>query len=94
MAMRKNLPAMVVLSILLSATAGLAQYLTIGADQIVDLVTKERKAALIDVRSPEEFLAGHIPGAVNIPAERIAAEKKRLPKDKSTPLIFYCRGVG
>jgi len=94
MAMRKSLPAMVVLSVLFSATAVVAQYLIIGADQIAGLMTGEKKAALIDVRSPDEYLAGHIPGAVNIPAERIAAEKRRLPKDKTAPLIFYCRGVG
>jgi len=92
--MKKSLPAMMALSVLFYATAVLAQYLTVGADQIAGLMTEERKAALIDVRSPEEYQAGHIPGAVNIPAERLTAEKKRLPKDKSTPLIFYCRGVG
>jgi rhodanese-related sulfurtransferase len=94
MSMRKNLPAMIVFSILFSATAVMAQYLIIGADQIAGLMTGEKKASLIDVRSSDEYQAGHIPGAVNIPAERITAEKKRLPKDKTAPLIFYCRGVG
>jgi len=94
MVMKKNLPAMVALSVLFSATAVLAQYLTIGADQIKGLMTGDRKAVLIDVRSPEEYQAGHIPGSMNIPAERIAAEKNRLPKDKAVPLIFYCRGAG
>jgi phage shock protein E len=91
--MRKSLPTMVVF-VLFSATAVVAQYLTISADQITGLMTGEKKAALIDVRSPDEYHAGHIPGAVNIPAERIVAEKKRLPKDKTAPIIFYCRGVG
>ena len=85
---------MVVLSVLFFATAVVAQYPIIGVDQIAALMAGEKKAVLIDVRSPDEYLAGHIPGAVNIPAERITAEKKRLPKDKTTPLIFYCRGVG
>jgi len=92
--MRKVVQTMVVLSVLFSATAVVAQYLIIGADQIAGFMTGAKKAALIDVRSPEEYLAGHIPGAVNIPAERIEAQKKRLPKDKTAPLIFYCRGVG
>jgi 3-mercaptopyruvate sulfurtransferase SseA len=92
--MRKSLPVMVVLSVLFFATAVVAQYPIIGGDQIAALMAGEKKAVLIDVRSPDEYLAGHIPGAVNIPAERITAEKKRLPKDKTTPLIFYCRGVG
>jgi phage shock protein E len=94
MTMRKSLPVMVVLSVLFSATAVVAQYLIISADQIAGSMTGEKKAALIDVRSPDEYQAGHIPGAVNIPVERIAAEKRRLPKNKTVPLIFYCRGVG
>lgn len=94
MTMRMSLPAMVVLSVLFSATAVVAQYLVIGADQIAGLMTGEKKAALIDVRSLDEYQTGHIPGAVNIPAERFSEEKKRLPKDKTAPLIFYCRGVG
>jgi rhodanese-related sulfurtransferase len=54
----------------------------------------KRKVVLIDTRTPEEYQAGHIPGAINIPAERMRAEAARLPKDKSTPVIFYCRGSG
>ena len=92
--MKRSLLAIAALSVLFSATAVLAQYLIISADQIAGLMTGEKKAVIIDVRSPDEYLAGHIPGAVNIPAERIVAEKKRLPKDKTAPLIFYCRGVG
>ncbi|HEX9136788.1 MAG TPA: rhodanese-like domain-containing protein [Nitrospirota bacterium] len=35
-----------------------------------------------------------MPGSINIPAERMKFEAARLPKDKTTPLIFYCRGTG
>ena len=43
-------------------------------------------AVLVDVREAEEFAAGHIPGAVNLPLSRI--ETVALPKD--TPLFLYC----
>jgi len=92
--MRRSLPAIVVMSFLIFASTGMAQYLTVGIDQLKDLMTAGKKAALIDVRSPEEYHDGHIPGAVNIPAERITAQKSRLPKDKAATLVFYCRGVG
>lgn len=46
---------------------------------------------VLDVRGPEEFAAGHLPGAVCIPggqlADRAAAE---LPC-KSQPILVYCR---
>ncbi|MHB8846049.1 MAG: rhodanese-like domain-containing protein [Nitrospirota bacterium] len=71
-----------------------AQFVEIGMDQLQRLMTEGKKATLVDVRSLEEYRTAHIPGAINIPAERIMAERGRLPKDRSAPLIFYCRGVG
>ena len=35
---------------------------------------------LIDVRGPEEFAAAHIPGARNVPLDRLAREAASLPK--------------
>lgn len=46
-------------------------------------------ALLIDVRTPGEYAAGHIDGAVNIPYDRIALELSDIPKDR--PIIVYCR---
>jgi rhodanese-related sulfurtransferase len=45
---------------------------------------------VLDVRPPEEFAAGHLPGAVNIPVRELAKRLKELPKDKE--VIAYCRG--
>lgn len=44
---------------------------------------------LIDVRTPAEFEAGHIPGAVNIPVDEIRRRLGEIPKDKE--IIIYCR---
>ena len=43
---------------------------------------------VIDVRSMEQFLAGHIPGALHIPVGRIEVEIPYLPKGK--PVVTYC----
>lgn len=47
-------------------------------------------AKLIDVRTPAEFAAGHIEGAVNIP---VADFEKRLAEigDTNTSVVVYCR---
>lgn len=55
-------------------------------------VTKElvSGAKLYDVRTPEEFAAGHFVGAENVPLQDIEAGK--LPAvDKSTKISLYCR---
>lgn len=44
-------------------------------------------ALLIDVRTPEEFAAGHLPGSRNIPLDRIAGAEV----ESGRPLFVYCR---
>jgi rhodanese-related sulfurtransferase len=43
---------------------------------------------LIDVRSPGEFAAGHVPGAINIPLEQIEV---RLPDIQHAPIALLCQ---
>ncbi len=49
---------------------------------------KKQQAILIDVRSPESYRAGHVKGALNIPAGEIANHVDELPKDKL--IATYC----
>jgi rhodanese-related sulfurtransferase len=51
----------------------------------------QKSAALyvLDVRTPEEFASGHVPGAVNIPYDQVAARLAEIPKDKE--VVLYCR---
>lgn len=44
---------------------------------------------LVDVRSPEEFASGHIPGAVNIALPELPQRISTLPQDR--PIVLYCR---
>ncbi len=47
-------------------------------------------ARLVDVRSPEEFAAGHLPGAINLPVQELDRRlQELLPKDQ--PVVLYCR---
>ncbi|WP_337843821.1 rhodanese-like domain-containing protein [Thermus sp.] len=51
---------------------------------------ERREALVLDVRGRDEYLAGHIPGALNLHAGRVLAHLDRLPKDR--PLIVHCLG--
>ena len=51
---------------------------------------KTKKIILLDIRPVEEYNAGHIPGAMSIPIEKLPAMLKKLPK--SNEYIAYCRG--
>jgi len=83
-----------IMFIIFFSSAALAQFPIIGAVEVKSWMTGKRTVILIDSRLPDEYQAGHIPGAINIPAERIKDETERLPNDKATPIIFYCRGLG
>lgn len=48
-------------------------------------------AIWIDVRTTEEFTAGHIEGATHIPYEEIAARISEITTDKNATIHLYCR---
>jgi len=48
-----------------------------------------RKAQLIDVREPNEYSAGHILGARNIPVSQLKMRMKEIRPDK--PVYLYCQ---
>jgi NADPH-dependent 2,4-dienoyl-CoA reductase/sulfur reductase-like enzyme/rhodanese-related sulfurtransferase len=48
-------------------------------------------ATLVDVREPDEYAAGHLPGAVNVPLSQLRFRHTELPDDRD--IWVYC-GVG
>ena len=45
---------------------------------------------VLDVRPAEEYAAGHLPGAINVPVDRLEKYLSKLPKRKE--VVAYCRG--
>ena len=45
---------------------------------------------VLDVRPPEEYASGHLPGAINVPMEKLETYLSKLPKRRE--VIAYCRG--
>ncbi len=45
---------------------------------------------VLDVRPPEEYAAGHLPGAINIPLAELEQHLAELPKENE--VVAYCRG--
>lgn len=57
-----------------------------------ELLEKSRVGAVtvLDVRPPDEFALGHVPGAVNIPLREL--EERLVELDPSQEIVAYCRG--
>jgi rhodanese-related sulfurtransferase len=66
---------------------GLLSFLGFGSGKIKDAL--RRGAIVIDVRTPQEFDQGKVPGSINIPVDRIAANAERI-KNMNRPVIFCC----
>lgn len=59
------------------------------ADELLSRA-REGLVTVVDVRPPEEFAAGHLPGAVNIPLSQLEERLADLPRN--TEVVAYCRG--
>ncbi|MCE8034048.1 ArsR family transcriptional regulator [Billgrantia tianxiuensis] len=68
------------------------------ADGVLEAVSRDELLAglasgevtLLDVRPEEEYEAGHLPEAINIPLEQLEDMLGKLPKDRE--IVAYCRG--
>lgn len=61
---------------------------TVHAAEIVEKIARKEKFTLLDVRSREEFLAGHLPGAISIYLGELPQHLKEIPGER--PLITFC----
>jgi rhodanese-related sulfurtransferase len=58
--------------------------LTRLAQQDADLV-------VLDVRTPDEYAAGHVPGALNVAHDQVEARLPELASYKAKDVVVYCR---
>lgn len=72
---------------LLAACASASTYSTVTVHDLKKAL--EGGAYLLDVRTPEEYAAGHIAGAHNLPLDKVAGWTGELPQDKTIYVI--CR---
>ena len=85
-----------VLSLMLLSSCGTpgsssSGYRQISMDEAVKMMRDEKDYIILDVRRPDEFAEGHIPGAFNVPNEEIGvADIPELP-NKTQMILVYCR---
>ncbi|HMK24460.1 MAG TPA: rhodanese-like domain-containing protein [Chitinophagaceae bacterium] len=65
----------------------LLSFFGLGSGKIKDAL--RRGAIVIDVRTPQEFDQGKVPGSINIPVDRIAVNAERI-KNMTRPVVFCC----
>ena len=54
------------------------------------LKINRENAVVIDVRTPEEFVTGHVPESINIPRDKLKERLAEVEKFKGRPIIVNC----
>ncbi len=54
----------------------------------------DQGALLVDVRTPGEYNAGHLPNAKLIPVDEVEKRLSEFGSDKSRPIVVYCKSGG
>lgn len=76
-------------ALLMSACATESRYHKISAEDAKEMMDTQ-EVIIVDVRTQEEYDAGHIEHAILIPNESISAEPSEL-EDKDAMILVYCR---
>ena len=71
--------------------AMIAAQLLLSAGSMAAAPTSESAVYWIDVRTPEEFKEGHLPGYINIEYQDIAAGVKELGTQPGDTIYLHCR---
>jgi len=72
-------------------TASVASYRKLSAQQAKEWIDSKEDVIILDVRTPGEFTAAHIEGAINIANETISDERPSLLPDLDATILVYCR---
>jgi rhodanese-related sulfurtransferase len=59
-------------------------------ERVLELITNEEDAKIVEVLAPDEYAKGHLPPAINIPTELIGSEAARQLPDKNQIIVVYC----
>ena len=62
----------------------------VSSDELLEKL-RAGEVTLLDVRPQDEYMAGHLPGAINIPLDELAQRFQELPNDQE--VVAYCRGL-
>lgn len=77
------------LSLLVALPLGAAETSMITQAQLVERLD-DKSVVVVDVRTPEEFAAGHVPGAINIPYTYMPARLSELATAGDKDIVLYC----
>jgi rhodanese-related sulfurtransferase len=63
---------------------------TVSPAALLELIDRGDAPTVLDVRSADEFAAGHVPGALHVPFSSVLAGSDNVRAEKSATIVVYC----
>ena len=76
------------------STVCMAEGTDIPQAELMQRIKADRAGLILDVRSPDEYAEGHIPGAINIPHNRLDSRLAEINPHKNKNIVLYCGSGG
>jgi rhodanese-related sulfurtransferase len=57
--------------------------------EVEEVERRSPEAVVLDVREPQEYAHGHVPGALNLPQAELASRMNEVPRDR--PVLVICQ---
>lgn len=92
----RGLPALALASVWIlgvaacGAKTGASEVTDIPAQRVLEVSRGEKAPLLLDVRTPEEYASGHVPGAINIPHSEVQSRLAEIEPYREREVIVYC----
>jgi rhodanese-related sulfurtransferase len=71
-----------------------AEIKKVSATEVKAAIDKKEKAIILDVRDPNEYSAGHLPGAINVSRGTLEFNVWDKVPDKNAKVYVYCKTAG
>ena len=74
----------------IACSGGSADAGEVTQDQVMASRGTAQAPLLLDVRTPDEFASGHVPGALNIPIDELPARTNEIAASREREVVVYC----
>lgn len=68
-----------------------AVYVKISPQEVKRMINGDKEVIILDVRSTEEYKAGHIKNAISLPLNNLNVLSKQIITDSNKVIIVYCK---
>lgn len=79
---------------LTGSAACMAGVTDISQAELMQRIKANHENLILDVRSPQEYAEGHIPGAINIPHDWLGSRLAEIGSHRNRDVVLYCGSGG